>query len=95
MSFYDYVSGGYDAWSAKVTEDIDFYVGLARQSDGPMLELAVGTGRVAVPVAQATGRPVIGIDASPGMLEQARRNAAAAQVDLELQVRRHARPRGR
>lgn len=86
MSFYDAVSDEYEAWSAKVTEDIDFYVGLARQSDGPILELAVGTGRVAVPVAQATGRRVIGIDSSPGMLEQARQKAAAAGVDIELRL---------
>jgi hypothetical protein len=45
-----------------MTEDISFYVGLAREADGPVVELAVGSGRLAIPVAQATGRPVIGID---------------------------------
>ena len=74
----------YERWSAHMTEDIPFYVELARQADGPLAELAVGNGRVAIPVAQATGRTVIGIDTSPAMLEQARANAAAAGVELDL-----------
>jgi ubiquinone/menaquinone biosynthesis C-methylase UbiE len=74
----------YDAWSAHMTEDIPFYVGLAREADGPIVELAVGSGRVAIPVAQATGRRVVGIDTSPAMLAQARERAAAAGVELEL-----------
>jgi hypothetical protein len=35
-----------------MTEDIPFYVGLAREADGPLVELAIGNGRVAIPVAQ-------------------------------------------
>jgi SAM-dependent methyltransferase len=46
--------------------------------------LAVGNGRVAIPVAQATGKPVIGIDSSPSMLALARRDAARAGVELDL-----------
>jgi len=86
MSFYEQVASQYDEWSSQATEDIDFYVELARQSDGPLLELAVGGGRVAVPVAQATGRRVVGIDSSPAMLEQARAKAADAGVDLDLRL---------
>src|SRR5580658_1745592 len=67
-----------------MTDDVAFYVGLARQADGPLVELAVGNGRVAIPVAQATGRPVIGIDSSPAMLAQARAGAAAAGGRLDL-----------
>lgn len=74
----------YDEWSASMTADIDFYVDLARHANGPIVELAVGNGRVAVPVARATGRPVIGIDSSPAMLDQARANARTANVQLEL-----------
>src|SRR5262245_23588455 len=75
---------GYEQWSAPMTEDIPFYVSLAREADGPLVELAVGNGRVAVPVTHATGRVVIGIDTSPAMLEQARANAARAGVQLDL-----------
>jgi SAM-dependent methyltransferase len=72
----------YDEWAAEMTADIPFYVSLAREADGPVVELAVGTGRVAAPVAEAIGRTVIGIDASPAMLEQAR--ATGADLDLRL-----------
>src|SRR6266542_4316578 len=67
-----------------MTDDVAFYVELAREADGPLVELAVGNGRVAIPVAHATGRSVIGIDSSPAMLAQARRRAAEAGVDLDL-----------
>ena len=84
MSWDEAFAEHYQRWSAHMTADIDFYVSLAREADGPLIELAVGNGRVAIPVARATGRRVIGIDSSPAMLELARRDAAAAGVDLEL-----------
>jgi SAM-dependent methyltransferase len=74
----------YEQWSAGMVEDIPFYVQLAREADGPVVELAVGSGRAAVPVAQAIGRLVIGIDFSPAMLAKARAAADAAGVELDL-----------
>ena len=74
----------YEDWSADMTEDVAFYVELAKDADGPVVELAVGSGRVAVPVAEAIGRRVLGIDRSPAMLEKARTAAAEAGVELEL-----------
>ncbi len=75
----------YAEWSAHMTTDIPFYVQLAREAgDGAIVELAVGNGRVAIPVAKATGRKVIGIDRSPVMLAQARAAAVDAGVELEL-----------
>jgi SAM-dependent methyltransferase len=73
----------YERWAADMTEDVPFYVELAKEADGPVVELAVGTGRVAIPVARAIGRTVIGIDASPAMLAQAR-EAGADVLDLRL-----------
>jgi SAM-dependent methyltransferase len=84
MSYDESFAVDYETWSAHMTEDVAFYVGLARAADGPVVELAVGTGRVAVPVARATGRPVIGVDSSPAMLGQARVRAAEAGVTLDL-----------
>ena len=69
-----------------MTADVAFYVSLARDADGPLVELAVGNGRVAVPVAQATGRSVIGVDFSPAMLAQARARASAAGALLDLRL---------
>src|SRR5213595_3698060 len=74
----------YEQWSAAMTADIAFYIELARDADGPLVELAVGNGRVAIPVAQATGRRVIGIDSSPAMLAQARVRAVEEGVELDL-----------
>ena len=83
MSYPEQFAVAYDRWAADMTEDVPFYVELALEADGPVVELAVGTGRVAIPVAQATGRTVIGIDSSPAMLEHAR--AAGGDVlDLRL-----------
>jgi len=84
VSLYDPFAPVYDDWSAHMTDDVGFYVELARETDGPLVELAVGSGRVAIPVARETGRPVLGIDASTAMLAQARERADAAGVDLEL-----------
>ena len=84
MSQYDPFAEIYDEWSQHMTEDVAFYVDLAREAEGPIVELAVGNGRVAIPVARETGRSVIGIDLSPAMLAQAQERADAAGVEIEL-----------
>ena len=84
MTWDEAFANHYEAWSAHMTADIPFYVNLARTAKGPLVELAIGNGRVAIPVAKATGRRVIGIDSSPAMLAQARARAAAAGVALDL-----------
>lgn len=84
MSAWDAFAVDYEKWAAEMTEDIPFYVELAREADGALVELAVGNGRVAIPVAEATGKAVLGIDISPAMLAQARANGEEAGVELEL-----------
>lgn len=84
-SVYDAIAHLYDPWSRSVVEDISFYVEEAQRSGGPVLELGVGTGRIAVPTAQA-GLRVVGVDSSQGMLELARSYAEEAGVSLELHV---------
>jgi SAM-dependent methyltransferase len=84
MSDYDAFAPVYDDWSLDMTGDVDFYVSLAEEARGPVVELAVGTGRVAIPIAARTGRRVIGIDVSREMLAAARRRAAEAEVELDL-----------
>src|SRR5256714_15288353 len=83
MSWDEAFASRYEEWWAPMTADVPFYVELARRSDGPLVELAIGNGRVAIPVAQATGKRVIGIDCSPAMLEQARARASEAGVELD------------
>jgi SAM-dependent methyltransferase len=83
---YDAIAELYDPWSRSVTEDVPFYVAEARKAGGPVVELGVGTGRIAVPTA-VVGVAVIGVDSSPGMLEVCRRRAEAAGVAELLDLR--------
>jgi SAM-dependent methyltransferase len=84
-SRYDPFAPVYDRMAAEMTEDVPFYVELAHAApEGPIVELAVGTGRVAIPVALETGRRVLGIDSSPAMLAQARVRAEQAGADVDL-----------
>jgi SAM-dependent methyltransferase len=76
VSAYDRIAHLYDPWSRSVVEDVGFYVDEAVRSGGPVVELGVGTGRIAVPVA-AAGVRVVGVDTSEGML-----SIAAAQAEL-------------
>ena len=57
--------------------DLDLYLAFAQRTGGPILELAVGSGRLAVPLA-AAGHDVTGIDLDPAMLVRARARAVAA-----------------
>jgi SAM-dependent methyltransferase len=86
-SAYDAIAALYDPWSRSVTEDVSFYVEEAKAAGGPVVELGVGTGRIAVPVA-SEGIRVIGVDSSAGMLEicrqQAELSGVAHLVDLRL-----------
>ncbi len=85
MTLYDRIARFYDPWSRSVTEDVGFYVDHALASGGPVVELAVGTGRIAIPVAQA-GVSVIGVDTSPEMLAIARAAGEEAGVADRLEL---------
>ena len=86
VSKYDSIARLYDPWSVSVTEDVGFYVEEAKQAGSPVVELGVGTGRIAVPTA-AAGIRVIGVDSSPGMLEVCREHAELAGVAGLLDLR--------
>ena len=83
---YDAISELYDPWSRSVVEDVAFYVDEAVAAGGPVVELGVGTGRIAIPVA-SEGISVIGVDNSPGMLEVCRKHAEMAGVSERLDLR--------
>lgn len=84
MSEYDAWAPVYDAWSTHMTEDVAHYVSLVREADGPVVELAVGSGRVAIAAVRQTGKPLLGIDSSPAMLAVARERAAGLPLELRL-----------
>jgi len=83
VSEYDAIARIYDPWSRSVTEDVPFYLEEARRSGGPVVELGVGTGRIAVPIA-CDGIHVIGVDSSRAMLEVCAERAALAGAVLDL-----------
>jgi SAM-dependent methyltransferase len=72
------VAERYDAWTAGVPAEpvVDF---LLPYAGGGALELAIGTGRIAVPLA-AAGVDVAGIDLSPDMVAQLRRKTDTIPV---------------
>ena len=82
---YDDIARIYDAWSRSVVEDVPFYLEEARRTGGPVVELGVGTGRIAVPIA-CDGIRVIGVDSSPGMLEVCAEHAKLAGAELDLRL---------
>ena len=56
--------------------ELNFYQGVCKASQGPILEIGVGTGRVSLPLAQA-GMEIVGIDLFEPMLKVAQRKALA------------------
>jgi SAM-dependent methyltransferase len=82
---YDAIAELYDPWSVSVVEDVAFYLDEARRAGGPVVELGVGTGRIAIPIA-ADGIRVIGVDSSRGMLDVCARRAALAGVAVDLRL---------
>jgi len=89
----------YDALNSFLVADIPFYVEEARRAvEGrdpnphakgagrmghPVLELACGTGRLTIPIAQS-GIEILGLDLSPSMLAHAGTKADAAGVAIEF-----------
>jgi SAM-dependent methyltransferase len=82
MAEYDTHATDYDLWAADMVDDVQWYVSLARDAAEPIVELAVGTGRVAIPVARETGKRLIRIDRSPAMLAVARERSSGLPVEL-------------
>ena len=81
MSDFVYLDGWrYDEMFGDA-DDLPFWLEQAGQHGGPILELACGTGRVAIPLAEA-GFEVSGIDLSPVMLATAAEKAARRGVDV-------------
>lgn len=80
---YAVIARYYDLDFGSIQDDVGLYQEFARRLRAPVLELGVGTGRVAVPLAQA-GFTVVGIDSSAAMLAVARR-----KLDATLAQRLH------
>jgi len=85
---YDILAEVYDVWAAAdpvCTPSHDFYVQLCSETEGIIVELGVGTGRIAVDVARRN-KPIIGVDISLSMLEQCRSRAVEAGVQDHIEL---------
>ena len=59
-------------------EDLEFFLGLAAEYGGPVLDIACGTGRIGIPLA-SQGYEVVGIDLSGPMLAHGRARAGGCR----------------
>src|SRR5713226_7015309 len=79
MSDYDLIASFYDIEHAHYSEDVDLYRDFAVVCNGPVLELACGSGRLLLPLAK-DGYEVTGVDTSANMLKLARQRLDHAGV---------------
>ncbi|MFE9629667.1 class I SAM-dependent DNA methyltransferase [Streptomyces sp. NPDC006463] len=78
----------YDAWFTPSADTTEATVGLLDRLSrsvppGPLLELGIGTGRVALPLA-ARGHQVHGVDAAKSMVEQLRAKPGGDRIGISI-----------
>lgn len=72
-----------DARKKRSAASEHFYLEAARRAGGRVLEMACGSGRLTIPIAQS-GIDIVGADLSPSMLDMARAKALRAGVQVEF-----------
>jgi SAM-dependent methyltransferase len=80
-SFSEAGAADYEHLRGDEAATVDFLAGLA--GDGPVLELAIGSGRVALPLAER-GLRVDGVELSPHMVEQLRAKPGGAELEVVI-----------
>jgi len=78
-TYGDRIANLYDSWHALADTAVTVATLMSFARNGPVLELAVGTGRVAIPLA-LEGLEVHGIDASENMVQQLRAKAGGDRI---------------
>lgn len=82
---YNQIAHYYDLSHASLTADFDYLLTLAAQTQGELLELGCGTGRLLLPLAQA-GYAITGVDSSSAMLAIARQKLAEEATAVQERV---------
>src|SRR5262245_42591953 len=77
--YYDYVT------TQSRRQDVDFFVEMAQEAGGAVLEIGCGTGRVLIPIARA-GLDITGLDRSTAMLAVCRRRLAQEPAAVQERV---------
>ncbi len=84
---YGFTAEFYDQLiSYRARGDITFFIEMAQESRGPVLEVGCGTGRVLIPTAQA-GVEIVGLDLSSHMLAVCRANLAQEPPEVQARAR--------
>jgi SAM-dependent methyltransferase len=80
---------GYSQTYARRLDDVAYYTRLAARRGGPVLEIGIGNGRIALPLARH-GHAVTGVDQSAAMLAslRARLRAEPPEVRARITVRK-------
>ena len=72
----------YDKENESYRQDLPYLLKWASKTQGPIIDLACGTGRATIPLARK-GYKLIGVDLHKGMLEQAKKKSSDLNVDIE------------
>lgn len=72
----------YDQENDCYTEDVPFLLKWAAKTEGTIIDLACGTGRATIPLAEK-GYKLIGVDVHTGMLNEARRKSTTLHLDID------------
>lgn len=73
----------YDAMNNGLVSDAHFYVNEFKNTTGPILELACGTGRITCAIAQS-GKDITGLDLSESMLNQAKQKTKEMNLKINF-----------
>ena len=82
LDYAEYYDIDHTLWS---DIDRDFFLGYAGQCGSPILELACGTGRLLIPIAEA-GHEVVGLDFNENMLAECRKKVEKAGLEGQFQL---------
>ena len=74
----------YDIVSSGLEHDVEFYVNLAEEVEGKVLELGCGTGRVTIPIARSE-KEIVGLDSNPFMLDKGKKKGKMARIGNHMQ----------
>ena len=66
-------------------DDIPFYIEYAKKQNSPILDLAAGTGRVTIPLAEA-GFKIYSLESSEAMLNQAKKKIALLPNEIKEKI---------
>jgi ubiquinone/menaquinone biosynthesis C-methylase UbiE len=71
----------YDKENEAFSPELPFLIEWAAKQEGPIIDIACGTGRITIPLAQS-GHKLIGVDVHKGMLDEARKKSAKENLQI-------------